>query len=136
VVDYKDVLASLAKISPENPEGNCPLFGERFNRAWGLVKEDRVKKYSFRPSGKIVWIVIGRKREYLIHDKVGYCSCDDFYFQVMEGRALVCSHLIAQRLAESLNWYDVIEEGDWLFDTLMEEWKNHQPISREASKIV
>lgn len=44
----------------------------------------------FKPSGKVVWIVVGREREHLIYPTVGYRSCDDFYFAVMEGKALAC----------------------------------------------
>jgi len=133
VPDYKDVLASLARINPEDPEGNCALFGERYTKAWETVKEDRVKKYVFQPSGKVVWIVVGREREYLIYEKVAYCSCPDFFFAVMDGKAFACSHLIAQRLAESMGWYDLVEERDELLDTLTAEWRSYHPISEEAS---
>jgi hypothetical protein len=35
----------------------------------------------------------------------------------------VCYHLLAQKLAENLDWYETIEEQDELFDSLMSEWK-------------
>ena len=52
-------------------------FGSQFNKAWETVQEKRVKKYVFSPSGRIVWIVVGREREYQIMPAAGFCSCDD-----------------------------------------------------------
>jgi predicted nucleic acid-binding Zn finger protein len=98
-------------------------FGSRFTKAWETIKEKRVKKYVFSPSGRIVWIVVGREREYQIMPAAGFCSCDDFYFRVMDREANICYHLIAQKLADALWLYDKIEEEDRLYDCLMEEWK-------------
>jgi hypothetical protein len=41
----------------------------------------------------------------------------------MEGKALVCQHLIAQRLADKLSWFDTVEERDEFFDVLMKDWR-------------
>jgi predicted nucleic acid-binding Zn finger protein len=98
-------------------------FGSRFTKAWETLKEKRVKKYVFSPSGRIVWIVVGREREYQIMPEAGFCSCDDFYFRVMDREAQICYHLIAQKIADTLELYDKIEEEDRLYDCLMEEWK-------------
>ena len=98
-------------------------FGPRFTKAWDTIKEKRVKKYVFSPSGRIVWIVVGREREYQIMPAAGFCSCDDFYFRVMDREAHICYHLIAQKIADVLELYDKVEEEDRLYDCLMEEWK-------------
>ena len=98
-------------------------FGSRFFKAWEAVQEDRVKKYIFSPSGRIVWIVVGREREYQIMPAAGFCSCDDFYFRVMDRVTNICYHLIAQKLADALTRYDKIDEEDRLYDCLMDEWK-------------
>jgi predicted nucleic acid-binding Zn finger protein len=98
-------------------------LGSRFTKAWEAVQEERVKKYVFSPSGRTVWIVVGREREYQIMPAAAFCSCDDFYFRVMDREANICYHLIAQKLAEALELYDKIEEEDRLYDCLMEEWK-------------
>jgi predicted nucleic acid-binding Zn finger protein len=102
-------------------------FGSRFTKAWETLKEKRVKKYVFGPSGRIVWIVVGREREYQIMPAAGFCSCDDFYFRVMDRETNICYHLIAQKIADALEWYDKIEEEDRLYDCLMEEWKKVTP---------
>lgn len=102
-------------------------FGSRFTKAWETLKEKRVKKYVFSPSRRIVWIVVGREREYQIMPAAGFCSCDDFYFRVMDQEAHICYHLIAQKIADALEWYDKVEEEDRLYDCLMEEWKKVTP---------
>ncbi|MFQ5999562.1 MAG: hypothetical protein ACE5J6_02165 [Candidatus Bathyarchaeia archaeon] len=98
-------------------------FGPRFTKAWETLKEERVKKYVFKPSGRVVWIVVGRERDYLVMPAADFCSCDDFYFRVMDREVHLCYHLIAQKIAEALAWYDQVEENDDLYDSLMEEWK-------------
>jgi len=98
-------------------------LGSRFTKAWDAIKEERVKKYVFSPSGRIVWIVVGREREYQIMPAAAFCSCDDFYFRVMDREANICYHLIAQKIAEALERYDKVEEEDRLYECLMEEWK-------------
>jgi predicted nucleic acid-binding Zn finger protein len=99
------------------------VFGQRFTRAFETLKENRVKKYTFKPSGKTVWIVVGKERDYLIMPQAEFCTCDDFYFRVMEREVHMCYHLIAQKLANALSWYESIEEHDELYDSLMSEWK-------------
>ena len=98
-------------------------FGQRFAKAWETVKDKRVKKYVFKPSNRIVWIVVGKERDYLIMPAVDFCTCDDFYFRVMDRQIHLCYHLIAQKLAETLESYDPYEEEDGLHSVLMKEWK-------------
>ena len=98
-------------------------LGSRFTKAWETIQEKRVKKYVFSPSKRIVWVVVGREREYQIMPEAGFCSCDDFYFRVMDREANICYHLIAQKIGSELGLFDKIEEEDRLYDCLMEEWK-------------
>ena len=98
-------------------------FGQRFSKAWEALKARRIKKYVFMPSNRIVWIVVGKERDYLVMPAADFCSCDDFYFRVMDKEIHLCYHLIAQKMAEALKWYDLFEEDDELYDFLMEEWK-------------
>jgi predicted nucleic acid-binding Zn finger protein len=111
------------KLSGKNLTELYELFGQRFTKALDALKENRVKKYVFKPSGKTVWIVIGRERDYLIMPEAEFCTCDDFYFRVLDKKIHLCYHLIAQKIARNLGWYETIEENDKLHDTLMNEWK-------------
>ena len=102
-------------------------FGMRFTKAWEALKEGRIKKYVFKPSNRIVWIVVGKERDYLVIASADFCMCDDFYFRVLDQQIHLCYHLIAQKIAEALNWYDKIEEHDELYASLMDEWKKVTP---------
>ena len=123
------VLAELEKLKIEGGISRRKMgelrraFGARFTAAWKLVKEGRVKKYVFKPSGKVQWIVVGRERDYIIYEASGYCHCEDFYMSIMEGKAKACKHLIAQRLARELGLYEVVEESDQKRERLMVEWR-------------
>ena len=103
------------------------VFGSRFAKAQEVLNERRTKKYAFEPSGRIVWIVVGREREYLVMPAADFCSCDDFYFRVMDKKIHLCYHLIAQKLAEALEAYDLVEENDQLYKSLIKEWKKVTP---------
>ncbi len=111
------------KLSGKDLTALNELFGQRFTKALGALKENRVKKYIFKPSGRKVWIVIGRERDYLIMPAAEFCMCDDFYFRVLDKRIHLCYHLIAQKIARNLGWYETIEESDKLYESLMNEWK-------------
>ena len=111
------------KLTGKNLTALYDIFGQRFTKAFEALKENRVKKYIFKPGGRIVWIVVGRERDYLIMPEVDFCTCDDFYFRVLDRQVHMCYHLIAQKLAKNLDWYDTIEEHDKLYDSLMNEWK-------------
>jgi predicted nucleic acid-binding Zn finger protein len=111
------------KLTGKNLTALYDIFGQRFTKAFEALKENRVKKYIFKPGGRIVWIVVGRERDYLIMPEVDFCTCDDFYFRVLDRQVHMCYHLITQKLAKNLEWYDTIEEHDELYDSLMNEWK-------------
>jgi len=111
------------KLSGKNLTELYDLFGQRFTKALEALKENRVKKYAFKPSNRTVWIVIGRERDYLIMPEAEFCSCDDFYFRVLDKKIHLCYHLIAQKIARNLGWYEILDENDELYPTLMNEWK-------------
>ncbi len=111
------------KLTGKNLTKLYEIFGQRFTKAFEALKENRVKKYVFRPSSRIVWIVVGKERDYLIMPRAEFCTCDDFYFRVLDKEVHLCYHLIAQKIANSLSWYETIEERDELYGSLMSEWK-------------
>jgi predicted nucleic acid-binding Zn finger protein len=111
------------KLTGKNLTRLYEIFGQRFTRAFEALKENRVKKYVFKPSGRTVWIVVGRERDYLIMAEAEFCTCDDFYFRVLDRKVHLCYHLIAQKLAKNLDWYELVEEHDELYDSLMSEWR-------------
>lgn len=97
-------------------------YGERFSRGYETVLEKRVMKYVFNPSNRIVWIVLGKTRDYL---QIGtrFCNCDDFFRNVINEKSEICYHLLARLLAESLNAYKTYDVSDERYDTFMKEWR-------------
>lgn len=118
---------AAGKLSGDNLNQLYELFGQRFTKALDAVTEGRVKKYIFKPSGRIVWIVVGRERDYLIMPEAEFCTCDDFYFRVLDKKVHMCYHLLTQKIAQNLGWFKTYEESDESFDMLMNEWKKANP---------
>lgn len=95
-------------------------FGERADKALDIILRRRVKKYIFKPSGVVRWVVVGiEEGDHIVLPKANYCSCEDFFFQVLSQKTSMCSHIIAQRVAETLNLYETFEEDDDLYPTLI-----------------
>ena len=84
------------------------VFQKRFPQALGLVEGGRVRKYQFSPSGRTVWVVTGRGRDYQVLPDSLFCTCDDYYFRVMEHKKQLCYHIIAQQLSEAMGRYNLI----------------------------
>jgi len=118
-----DEMRSSRKITRTQWERLRSVFEEKFDKAWHLLEQRRVKHYVFFDSGRTAWIVVGKESEYQILPNSGYCDCNDFYFRVVNGKTGICYHLIAQKIAEALNFYDEIKESDEVYQQLMEEWR-------------
>ena len=127
-LSLKQILRELRiskEISKQNWQRLRKTFGDRFDKAWKLVTEKRVKKYLFKPSNRTLWVAIGQNAEYLIYNTAEYCSCNDFYFRVLDHEKAYCYHLLAQKIAETLNHFDLIQEEDEVYQFLLEIWKEY-----------
>ncbi len=98
-------------------------FGIRVKNAIRALQRGRIKKYVFKPSKRVVWIVVGKEKDYQIIPGANFCTCDDFFFRVMSEEIHLCYHIIAQKLAEAIGTYEEFEEEDYLYETLMREWR-------------
>ena len=103
-------------LSDEIRAGLSKVFGARLENAAKAIEQGKVRKASFTPSRRVVWILPGKERDYLLLPAAGYCSCEDFYFRVISHEEFVCYHLLAQRLAEALGKYTIVEEPDSRYD--------------------
>ena len=111
------------ELSKEHKSRLANTFGKRFENALKAVEEGTVKRYLFKPSGRVVWIVVGKEKDYQVIPTANYCSCDDFYFRVVDSDTSLCYHVIAQKLSAALERYEAIEDSDNLYETLMGEWR-------------
>lgn len=57
-----------------------------------------VRQLLFHPSGRKIWIVVGKDDEYWTDPELGFCSCKDFYFVSLSG-GKECYHLRSVRKA-------------------------------------
>jgi predicted nucleic acid-binding Zn finger protein len=57
-------------------------------------------------------VVTGRGRDYQVLPESLFCTCDDYYFRVMEHKKQLCYHIIAQQLSEATGKYNVMELTD------------------------
>ena len=111
-------------LTGKNLELLVQEYDERFWKAIRAVGERAVNKYIFQPSGQIVWIVVGKNRDYLISLKDKYCTCDDFYANVvLKKKSDICYHILAKLLAVSLNLYKTYTVDDERYPKLIEEWR-------------
>ncbi|MDQ3808236.1 MAG: hypothetical protein M3298_08725 [Thermoproteota archaeon] len=75
------------------------------------ISSGSVKQMLFLPSGKNLWVVIGRDNEYWTDPELGFCSCKDFYFTTLSG-GQDCYHLKSVRKAIQQRRFTVIEFDD------------------------
>lgn len=102
-------------------------FASRYENALKLVETGMVKKYVFSPSGRVIWTVKGRKADYQVIPDSNFCSCDDYYFRVIDQRRQLCYHIIAQRLADALEKYDTEKLPDSSYSKVTEKWHLEEP---------
>lgn len=98
-------------------------YGSKCQKAFEALLSMAVKKYKFVPSGRIVWIVVGKEKEYFVIPRI-YCQCDEFYINVVIRRkSELCYHILAQAIAEKIGKYESFEVPDSDFIRLNAEWK-------------
>ncbi len=116
-------LKSRRELPARLREELVKVFGERFTNGWELAKSRKVRRYEFKPSGRAVWTVQGRKSEYQVLPEIPFCYCDDYYFRVMDKKRGLCYHIIAQRVAEALNQFDGIAKNDSQYSSVTDRWR-------------
>jgi predicted nucleic acid-binding Zn finger protein len=75
------------------------------------ISSGSVKQMLFLPSGKKLWVVIGRDNEYWTDPELGFCSCKDFYFTTLSG-GQDCYHLKSVRKTIQQTGFKAIEFDD------------------------
>ncbi|MDH5806671.1 MAG: hypothetical protein QXW62_02180 [Candidatus Methanomethylicaceae archaeon] len=125
---FEEILTSIEKNGlDENMKKLLEeLYGKKFLKAIKAVNSFSVKKYIFLPSNRIVWIVIGKKREYFVIPRI-YCQCNEFYINVViKRKSDLCYHILAQAIAEKIGKYEAYEVSDSDFIRLNAEWKKEE----------
>ena len=84
-----------------------------------IVRSGSVKQMLFLPSGKKLWVVIGRDNEYWTDPELGFCSCKDFYFTTLSG-GQDCYHLKNLRKTIQQRGFTAIEFDDSDYTQLLQ----------------
>jgi predicted nucleic acid-binding Zn finger protein len=111
------------ELSEQLNDSITKTFGERFTNGWNLARSRKVRRYEFKPSGRVVWVVQGRKGEYQVMPDIPFCYCDDYYFRVMDKKRGLCYHIIAQRVAEALKQFVTIRKTDSQYSSVTDRWR-------------
>ncbi len=58
-----------------------------------------VKVHVFLPSNRTIYTVVGSGGDEFIDPEKPYCSCNNFFFRVLDGKREYCYHLLGYRIA-------------------------------------
>ena len=83
-----------------------------------ILSSNGVKLHLFEPSNRKIWTVVGKENEHWLDLDLGYCSCEDYYYNAME-KGKECYHLKAIHVAQEQNRVEVIHFSDYEFDVFM-----------------
>ena len=95
-------------------------YGKRLNKAISILAEKKVKKFVFKPSNNVFWIINGRINDYLAIEEL-FCSCKDFQIRhLIRDEVESCYHLIAVKIAMGHNYYQIENKKDDELDVFLE----------------
>jgi predicted nucleic acid-binding Zn finger protein len=84
-----------------------------------------IKKIVFKPSGRTLWLVVGRDNEHWVDPDLGFCTCKDFYFKALSG-GVECYHLQSVKKAiggsPSMTEFDDEEYVQILQSIVQDQW--------------
>ncbi len=83
-----------------------------------IVSANGVKLHWFEPSNRKIWTVVGKENEHWIDLDLGYCSCEDYYYNAME-KGRQCYHLQAVQTAIKQDRVETIVFQDSEFDNFI-----------------
>lgn len=108
-------LAKLGKLTGSIVMKFQQTYGDLFYRSLDLLQNNAVsiQKNIFTPSQLVVWTVKGRSNDYLVFPEI-FCQCKNFLIDNIYRKQTfgLCKHLLAQKLAESLNTYQINQLKD------------------------
>ncbi|MGB9023344.1 MAG: hypothetical protein WCC94_07905 [Candidatus Bathyarchaeia archaeon] len=116
-------IVSSRKLTESQKTKLAERFGDRFKNAVELVDKRKVKRFRFKPSGRIVWAVKGRKEVYQVIPETNFCNCNDYYFRVMDGKRALCYHIIAQKIASALGRFENSDLRDTQYAKITQQWR-------------
>lgn len=83
-----------------------------------VVSGRGVKLHYFEPSNRKIWTVVGKDNEHWLDPDIGFCSCEDYYFNAMDTNG-ECYHLKSVKIAKQENKVEVIKFSDSEFESFI-----------------
>ncbi len=83
-----------------------------------IVSSNGVKLHLFQPSNRKIWTVVGKDNEHWLDSDLGYCSCEDYYYNAME-KGRQCYHLQAVKAAITQDKVETITFQDSEFESFI-----------------
>ena len=83
-----------------------------------VVSSSGVKLHRFEPSNREIWTVVGKENEHWLDPHLGFCSCEDYYYNAL-GTGGECYHLKAVRSAKEQNKVELIIFSDTEFESFI-----------------
>jgi predicted nucleic acid-binding Zn finger protein len=83
-----------------------------------IMSSKGVKLHLFEPSNRKIWTVVGKDNEHWLAPDLGFCSCEDYYFNAMENNSQ-CYHLKSVKIAKQENKVEVIKFSDSEFESFI-----------------
>jgi predicted nucleic acid-binding Zn finger protein len=117
-------------LTDEQKKVLTKVFEKRLAPALSLVEARNVTNYRFKPSGRTVWAVKGRKGEYQVMPDSMFCTCDDYYFRVIDNKKQLCYHLVAQQIAEALGQFTTSDLSDSRYGEIVSKWSGRASTAR------
>jgi len=83
-----------------------------------VLSSKGVKLHYFEPSKRQIWTVVGKDNEHWLDPKMGFCSCEDYYYNALD-QSRECYHLKAVRIAMEQNKVEMVRFSDSEFENFM-----------------
>lgn len=88
------------------------IFENKKEKIYEVVNKNFVYQYIFIPSYFKIWVIHGEKNEYLVLPNT-FCSCQEFYFNVLLKKEVPCCyHILSQLISSKRKTFEVFWKKD------------------------
>jgi predicted nucleic acid-binding Zn finger protein len=77
-----------------------------------IIERKAIRRHLFLPSNTEIWTVIGEEGDNLVNENPLFCTCKDFYFNLLKKKSRPCYHLRAFLRAKGNQAYSTLDFSD------------------------
>jgi predicted nucleic acid-binding Zn finger protein len=93
-----------------------------------------VKRHSFLPSGRRIYTVVGRNAEEFIDPEKPFCSCESYFYRVLNAKIKECYHMLSYKIADESGLIEEVRFDDEEYDAFFKLLAYDVLHSREGEK--